>query len=676
MKQILFILLLFSVLISIAQVNQAQVQPLDTVALKVTRIDKNPDQVTASFSRVRFRESALNQQQLSLQEYLNQLNGVFSLNANNYAQDLRISIRGFGARSAFGIRGIKLVVDGIPETTPDGQGQIDNLPLGIIDNIAVLRGSSSALYGNASGGVISVNTIDDFKKDFVEIGLTAGSYNMLQSQVTAGFKTETSRYVIHANQITTDGYRDQSGFENYLFNYRSFHDLSKNTQLNFQLNYANSPEAEDPGSLNAEAISTDRRQARDPNLLFETQEAVQQVKLGTSLKHQTGNWTFNGYGFYSYRDFEARLPFEFGGAIDLNRNYFGVGVNTTRVSKKEHLSFKQQLGIDYGYQNDARRRFENLEGERGTETLNQNEKFSGLGFFYLQDYEWKKWTVNAGVRYDINELSVSDEFESDGINNDDITINQFSLNAGAAYKLNDKNQFYATVSNSYETPVLSELSANPEDDGGFNQNLEAQQALNFEIGYRGKFEKLNLTSTLFYTFTTDDIVPFELQDFPDRTFFRNAGSSKRLGTEIATQYRFNPTWSAGLTYNFSYFTYQDYELPNGDFSGNNLPAIPRHLAQLMITYTKNSFNLTMSAQYRDQMFTDDANSTVEPEVIIGQLRGSYKFQLSGVSLTPFAGINNLFDQKYNDNIRINAFGGRYFEPAPGINIYAGLRVRF
>ncbi|GAK97916.1 TonB-dependent receptor [Nonlabens tegetincola] len=676
MKQILFILLLFSVLKSIAQVNQAQVQPLDTVALKVTRIDKNPDQVTASFSRVRFRESALNQQQLSLQEYLNQLNGVFSLNANNYAQDLRISIRGFGARSAFGIRGIKLVVDGIPETTPDGQGQIDNLPLGIIDNIAVLRGSSSALYGNASGGVISVNTIDDFKKDFVEIGLTAGSYNMLQSQVTAGFKTEASRYVIHANQITTDGYRDQSGFENYLFNYRSFHDLSKNTQLNFQLNYANSPEAEDPGSLNAEAISTDRRQARDRNLLFETQEAVQQVKLGTSLEHQRGNWNFNGYGFYSYRDFEARLPFEFGGAIDLNRNYFGVGVNTTRVSKKEHLSFKQQLGIDYGYQNDARRRFENLEGERGTVTLDQNERFSGLGFFYLQDYEWKKWTVNAGVRYDINVLSVSDEFESDGINNDDITINQFSLNAGAAYKLNDKNQLYATVSNSYETPVLSELSANPEDDGGFNQNLEAQQALNFEIGYRGKYEKLNLNSTLFYTFTTDDIVPFELQDFPDRTFFRNAGSSERLGTEIAAQYRFNPTWSAGLTYNFSYFTYQDYELPNGDFSGNNLPAIPRHLAQLMITYTKNSFNITMSAQYRDQMFTNDANSTVEPEVIIGQLRGSYKFQLSGVSLTPFAGINNLFDQKYNDNIRINAFGGRYFEPAPGFNTYAGLRVRF
>ena len=202
----------------------AQIDTLETVRIKVNPvidIENIDESVPFSIDSKSFTNSRQRFQQLSFNEYLEGVPGLFVLSTNNYSQDLRISIRGFGARSAFGIRGIKLVVDGIPETTPDGQGQLDNLTLSIIEDLQVLRGPASLLYGNASGGVININTIRKVDSTFIQAGTTIGNYNMNKFDILGGIKHKNGSTIISGSRTTTDGYRDQSAFETNQLNVRS-----------------------------------------------------------------------------------------------------------------------------------------------------------------------------------------------------------------------------------------------------------------------------------------------------------------------------------------------------------------------------------------------------------------------------------------------------------------------
>jgi len=311
-KQLLYSFALFISIIHLGygQTSTTPAQEIDTVYIKSARISTTAQKLPAAISVYQATVNDATRQQLSLQEYTQQTPGLFAQNANNFAQDLRISIRGFGARSAFGIRGIKLIVDGIPETTPDGQGQLDNLNLGIIDRIEVLKGPSSSLYGNASGGVISIETIDEVKQTFSNWKATVGSYGFQNYQATAGIKSGNASYIFHGNYITSDGYRDQSGFQQYNFNVKANFKISDKFSLKALVNYSDSPQADDPGGINLESVEEDRRQAREQNVLFETGETIQQFKAGLSAIWKLNpNTTAEGYLFYNNRQFEGRLPF-------------------------------------------------------------------------------------------------------------------------------------------------------------------------------------------------------------------------------------------------------------------------------------------------------------------------------------------------------------------------------
>ena len=319
--KILFFLVIFSFSGIWAQQDSLNLIKLEPVILNVSRIAESLENLPISISRLDFREKQDLKQQLSFNEYLSGIPGLFALNANNFSQDLRVSIRGFGARSAFGIRGIKIIVDGIPETTPDGQGQVDNLNLSIIKSMEIIRGPSSTLYGNASGGVISIKTIDEFDKNFAKAGLTLGSYGMQQYQLAFGLKSKKTNYLFQGNKIKTNGFRQQSDFKNYNFNLRMGHIFSDSSKLNVQVNYTNSPYAEDAGGLTIEEVNENRDQARQRNVEFKTEETIRQFKVGTHFTHKWNALTLRTYGFYSSRDFYGLLPFEKGGIVNLARNY-------------------------------------------------------------------------------------------------------------------------------------------------------------------------------------------------------------------------------------------------------------------------------------------------------------------------------------------------------------------
>lgn len=650
-------------------------QEIDTVYIKTARITTSVDKLPAAVSVYQATKNDATRQQLSLQEYTQQTPGLFAQNANNFAQDLRISIRGFGARAAFGIRGIKLIVDGIPETTPDGQGQLDNLNLGIIDRIEVLKGPSSSLYGNASGGVISIQTVNDVEQPFSKWKATVGSYGFQNYQATAGIKSGNSSYIFHGNYVTSDGYRDQSGFQQYNFNVNANFKLSEKLNLKAIANYSDSPQADDPGGLNIDAVEADRRQARDRNILFETGETIQQFKAGLSaIWNPNSNTTGAGYLFYNNRQFEGRLPFEFGGLIDLGRDYIGQGANITYSKRKNTI----KAGYDFGYQNDNRQRFRNLEGVKGDQTLDQKERFTNLGVYVTDHLELDKWYLTAGIRFDYNKLAAQDEFLENGDASGDITLSSLNPSFGVNYAFAKAQNIYLNFATSFETPALSELSANPNGDQGFNEDLEAQKATNYELGIKGKLIKsLRYQIAVFHIDTQDDLVPFELAAFPDRTFFRNAGRTARNGIEIEGAYNFLKEWTFTAAYTFSDFTYDDFTTNNGTFDGNFLPGIPQHLTNLGLQYnSEKGFYASIQASLVGKQFANDSNETTVDGYENINFRTGYNFTYKKIKFTPYAGMNNILDQQFIDNVRINAFGSRFFEPAPGINGYGGIEIQF
>lgn len=677
-----YLLLIFSVLLGNWAYSQndsiANVQ-LDSVVLSVTRLPITSQQLPYSVAEYRASSIQQTRQQLSLQEYLNFIPGLFSLNANNYAQDLRISIRGFGARSAFGIRGVKIIVDGIPETTPDGQGQIDNLDVGSVERIEVLKGPSSALFGNASGGIINMSTPSDLDADFIQAASSFGSFGFQQYQLQGGAKTAKTRALFQGSHTRTNGFRQQSALENTHVQGRIFHDFSEASRLNFQVSYTDSPIAQDPGSLTLEGVAEDREQAFARNVLFDTGEVISQFKTGLRYQYQPSDkHLFTVYGFYSRRNFEGRIPVPSSGWIDLGRNYFGQGASYQWTANLAGGKNRLVFGYEWAQQSDDRRRFANNEGVQGNLVLDQQERFFNWGSYLLNDLTLDKWVLSAGIRYDRNLLKADDQKLDDGDQSGERSLPAFSPSVGINYQIRPGLNAYANYRYSFETPALTELANAPSGQAGFNPDLDPQQANNYEIGIKGGLlNRLDFDLTYFHIDTRDDLVPFELADQPGRSFFRNAGSTTRDGVELLGRYRFCQGWSVTTAYAYSDFRYKDYQIDGEDFGGNRLPAIPENTWRNQLSYQSERLNFQLQHRYTDSFFADDANSplAVERAYHVVDLSAGYQVDSAWGRWTPFIGINNLFDAQYSDNIRINAFGGRYYEPAAGLNVFGGIRWR-
>ncbi len=669
------ILLSLQGVLVLAQEDSLKTTPLEEVTIISYRISEEKNGLPYSVTHLDFRDKKGSMQLLSLNEFIVNSPGIFVLNTNNFAQDMRVSIRGFGARSAFGIRGVKILVDGIPETTPDGQGQIDNINLDIIDHIEIMRGPSSTIYGNASGGVINITTQNSVTKNFLRPSVALGSFGLRQFQLSSGVKYGKAHYLFHGSTLKTDGFRDQSGFETYNLNARMKYELQKSSTLNIQANYVYSPYADDPGGLTAEEVSVNPRQARQRNIDFKTKEEVEQFKLGASFIKNGDNETLKAYAFYIARGFWASLPFEPSGIVSLTRNYFGQGVS---YSFNWHLwKWKHQLqvGYDLSSQTDHRSRFQNISGQAQDKSFEQIERFHNLGAFALNHISKGAWKIVLGIRYDINKLSADDLYLSDNDQSGNIEFYNFSPSIGVSYELVDNHFLHTNFSTGFETPVLSELSANPSGFGGFNA-LRPQFAKNYEIGYKAKSLKTSFEASAFYIDSKGDLIPYELENFPGRTFYRNAGATIRKGLELSYSHSLTSTLKVLCSYTFSDFKYGSYVTPDGDAEGKTLPGIPINLASVQITYSPfNWLSIRTNSQYRGALYVNDQNDIKDNNFVVANVSASFKCHMKDVAILPYFGINNILNTRYNDNIRINAFGGRYYEPAPDLNIYVGLRAR-
>ncbi|MDA9276229.1 TonB-dependent receptor [Flavobacteriaceae bacterium] len=639
---------------------------LDNVIVKSTKINANTKQIPLSVSIKNFIDEKNYNSQSSFSDFTRNTPGLFTSSSNNFSQDLRISIRGFGARSAFGIRGIKLIVDGIPETTPDGQSQLDNLPLGLVSSVEILRGPNANLYGNSSGGVISINTLSKSSEKYYGYSGIFGAYQYQSLQRTRILDWNSSSLIIHYDKRRSNGYRDQSGYKSNILNLKYINDLDNKNKIVWQINYTESPYAYDAGGLKLSEVENNRRQARKNNIDYDTYEKVKHLKTGVSWNHKRNeNSFFDSYFFYQKRDFFTKLPFNFGGIISLDRDYYGLGTKYTKRYALDNRSRTLVLGLDYLNQSDDRKRYKNDLGVKGEITFDQIERFKSTGLYMLSQTSYDSgFLVRYGIRYDVNIIRTD--------SSSSIMLDKLNPSLGLSYKVNSNDNIFFSFGTSFETPTLNELSNNPNGEG-LNENLKSSSSLNYEIGWRKAVSNLTLEAIAYVISSENEILPYELEQFPGKNFYQNVGSTSRYGLELNSQLSFKGG-RINLSYTLSKNKFEDFIIDNNNLADNLIPGIPSQMLDLdLIFKLSRGRSLIISNRLIGERYADNANETLISSYNLLNIKYSKEiFKKSEI----FLGVNNAFNQEYFDNIRINAFGKRYYEPAPKRNFYFGINFSF
>ena len=671
LKNKIILILIIQSFFSYSQKSVNDSIKLKEVIVSITKIKENIKNSPFAISSKNFSKFQTSAKQFYLSEYIESVPGVFISNDNNFAQDSRISIRGFGSRANFGIRGIKLIVDGVPETTPDGQSQIDNLNLEIIEKIEIIKGTSSSLYGNSSAGVIKIQSISEFDKNFTKIGYALGSNNQEKKQAFVGVKSNKTFYTFLVSQTKGKGYRNFGDFKNSNFNFRIKKNISKDSWLSFNFNMVDSPYSNDPGGLKIEEVNQDRKQARDRNIQYNTSEEINHYKASLNFNKKINKkLSFSTYAFISNRNFNGKIPVKNGGAIDLKRKYWGIGGNFLFKTK-----LKTQIGFDIGNQNDRRKRYNNDTGIIGEQVLDQNEKFSNLGIYLVNKYNLKRLSISSGLRYDMNKIILEDLFFSDGDSSGNITLNSFNPSLGFNYKLNERSRIFINTSSGFETPTLNEFSSSPIGTG-FNKNLKSQINMGFELGFSifNTQKKSNIDVVYFRSITNDEILSYEDEKFPNQKFYNNAGKTERNGIEINGFYTLNRTVISS-SYSLGNYVFKEFIENNLNYKDNKIPGIPNDVLTLNIEHkTKNELFLNLTFKNIGDIYANNSNNIKVDDFNTFNFKIGKEFKLSQSNVYPYLIISNVFDKEYFDNIRINAFGGRYYEPAPKRTIFGGIKV--
>jgi iron complex outermembrane receptor protein len=664
------------------QATEGGAEVLEEIVVTATRIPTDLVDLPFAAGIVYGEQVQRARQQLGLDEALGVQPGLFFQNRYNFAQDLRIAIRGFGARANFGIRGIRIFADDIPQTLPDGQGSVDAIDLGSVQSIEVIRGPFSAVYGSSSGGVIHLRSEDGPPRPFLSGRYNTGTYGFSEWQLKAGGQSGRLNWLVNGSSAELDGYRDHAAYRNDLFNSKFRYDFDETTSLTVLLNAVDSPLADDPGGLTAREAATNPRQAAPRNLQFNAGERLEQQTLGIAFRKAfSSGRELLLRNYYVQRDFFNRLPFDVnsngqGGSVDLDRKFAGFGAQYGWATDWAGLSGRLILGLDYDAQRDHRVRYANNEGVTGELTTDQDEDVTTRAVFVQQAVDLtERLALTVGGRFDEVEYKVSDRTGASG--SGQRTFREFSPMLGVNWAAGESLRLYGNLSTSFDPPATTEL-ANPYGPTGFNPDIESQTATNYEIGLKGIVSgRLRYDLALFRIDVEDEIVPFELEG-SGQSFYSNAGRSTHQGLEALFIVELLPGLNASAAYTWSDFTFDEFRGAGGSvFDGNRIPGIPEHLANLALDWSHASgFFAGWDLLYAGEFYADNANSVKTGDYLVSSVRAGFRWRADRWNFEPFVGVNNLFDERYMSNIRLNAAFGRYYEPAPGRNMYGGILLTY
>lgn len=679
-------------LIAAAQAADEQTMVVTAAPTTVSELD-----TPAAVSVVNGDEMRQAAPRVNLSESLGAVPGLQVQNRQNYAQDLQLSIRGFGSRSTYGVRGLRIYVDGIPATMPDGQGQTSNIDIGSVDTIEVLRGPFSALYGNSSGGVINVTSQTGTQPPTVEASSYYGSFGTWHYGMKAtgavgdGSHAGDVDYTVSTNRFTTHGYRDHSGARKNLANARlgvRINDVSKLTLL---LNSVDI-KANDAGGLTADEWRDNPRQSPRGDQ-YNTRKNTRQTQAGLRYERQLSaqdDLSVMMYAgerettqFQSIPRAPQLKPSHAGGVIDLTRHYQGIDI---RLTHRGELLVPVTLtaGLDYENMSERRKGYENFVmvngapqyGEQGALRRNERNLMWNVDP-YLQT-QWQltdKLSLDAGVRYSSVWFDSNDYYITPGNGDDsgDASYHKWLPAGSLKYALTDAWNVYFSAGRGFETPTINELSYRSDNQSGLNFGLKPSTNDTVEIGSKTRIGNGLFTAALFQTNTDNEIVVDSSSG--GRTSYKNAGKTRRQGMELGLDQQFGESWRLKAAWTWLDATYRTNVCDDASCNGNRIPGIARNMGYASFGYQpEQGWYAGSDIRYMSDIMANDENTAKAPSWTVVGLTTGYKWSYGRMDMDLFGRIDNLFDREYVGSVIVNESNGRYYEPAPGRNYGIGLNL--
>lgn len=641
------------------------------------------------------------QRQMNLSESLQRVPGITVLDRGNYAQDLQVQSRGFGARSTFGIRGIKLVVDGIPSSTADGQGQAANFPLGALDRIEVLRGPLALQYGNAAGGAIVAYTDLETRSGGAVEAWAGGDASWRAAARLDGTSADVARrWRIQASRFSTAGARPHSAAERSQVHAVGEWSPWRGNRVRWVASGLSQPWTDDPLGLTRAQWEVDPHGTAPVALRFDTRKRIDNYQAGLRWERayaQDREFWLGGYGirrdivqFLSIPDFAQRAPTSSGGVIDLGRQSWGLDAGHRWQSARGALV----LGVEAGWLDEARRGYENFVGStpsdtrlgvRGRLRRDEDNRVRSREAYVVGDWQPAHgWSLLGAVRHTRLAFSSDDRYFAPGNGDDsgrlDFSETAASLGIARAF---DNGELFASTGRGFETPTVTELAYRPDGQGGFNRELGASRVRSAEAGMRWRHRAADASLAIYRIDGDGEIVP--ALSSGGRTSYANADRTRRDGIEASLSGSLGQRWSYALAANAIRARFVDgysFRTAQGVLrtveAGNRIPGIPRAdgFAELAWRDAADRFRLAMEARVSASIATDDANSDAAPGHARYALRGEWRPVRRDRGWRAFARIDNLFDRDYVGSVIVNDGNGRYFEPGAGRSVTLGIGFDF
>jgi iron complex outermembrane receptor protein len=664
---------------------------LSEVVVTATRTAEPSLELPVAISRVDRAAIHDGQLQVNLSESLAAVPGASVESRQNYAQDLQISIRGFGARSSFGVRGIRLYADGIPGTMPDGQGQFSQFDLGSADHIEVLRGPFSALYGNASGGVISVFTEDGLPGNHVEADAAYGSFAAQRYALKDSGESGAVNYVVDAAHFQTDGYRVHSEAERNNFNTKLRYDLGDDGKLTWIGNVVQTPSVQDPLGLTRQQLEADPTQAGVGALQYNTRKWLAQEQTGWIYERAldaNDDWTTTLYtGHRATTQYQAipaateKAPTNPGGVIDLSRNFWGLDTHVLDQREIFGTPLATTFGVSYDDLEEARQGHLNFLGsEDGVAGPLRRDEANHV--YDLDEYlqaEWRpasRWRLIAGVRNSVVDVSSHDHLPVlDGGPDSGVRYSAANPVAGITYRALPALDAYASYGKGFETPTLNDLAyrSTTGDPPGLNTALVPARSNNYELGLKAGQAWLRADLDAFYIDTVHELAV--LANSNGRSVYQNIGETERRGVEFALSSEWRGGFSARLAYTYLHaIVVQSYQTCVGSpcslkpvAVGSYLPAVPMNAVYADLSWRDEprGITVTLETQGRAQIYADDRNTAEANGYWVENLRVGLTQERGRWRFTEFARVDNLANRSYVGSVIVNESNSRYFEPEPG-----------
>ena len=620
---------------------------------------------------------------VNLSELMGSVPGLQIRDRQNFAQDLQVSVRGFGTRSTFGVRGVRILVDGIPATMPDGQGQAATASLTSAKRIELLRGPLAQLYGNAAGGVLQVFTKDPpVTPDKPEYSLSAGAGSDGQHRIAAGIAggSDTLGGLLDVSRYSTNGFRDHSAARREQLNAKVVAKPSADTTLTGIVNLFRQPLAEDPLGLTRSQFQQNPRQVVPGAITFNTRKTIEQDQAGLVVEHKlTASDTLNARLYGGTRKVDQKLAFQPNGVVNLDRSYGGVGANWTHAMQVNQLPVRWTVGVEADQLRETRKGFDNIAGNNGAlrrnedDTARNNDVFGQIDWTFLPD-----WQAIAGVRASRVKFSVDDRFNpAASSTSGSVEYRNTSPVIGLVWHAAETLNVYANLGTGFETPTLAESAYRPGGTPGPNFALKASKSTQGEIGVKLRSGPHSFDAALFEARSKDEIV--SSLSSGGRAIFQNADKTTRRGLEAS----WSAHWTGGLDTRLAY-TLLDARFESAYAGaqgpvlvGNRLPGAPRHslFADVQASITE-SVKAGLETRLESKTYVNDLNTDAAPGYAVFNASLSREFRYNGAKMVLYGRIDNLLDKTYAGSLIVNDTNARYFEAAAGRRLFVGVRSKF